>query len=228
MDEAVVEQRRRAAREASALIEDGMLVGLGSGSTLELFVKEFLKGKRVELIAASRATQLLVHSLGLRCYYLESPGSPEVTFDGADRADPVLNLVKGGGAALLGEKLLAKRSKKYVVMIDAKKFVPRLFGDFPLPVEIEPISFPYVIATLGDMGLKWKLRAGTGKNGPVVTDNGNWIVDVDLSGYQGDPLSIARELKSLTGVVETGLFEGLVDELVIGHDEGVTVIRSAK
>ncbi len=226
--EEVLEERRKAAQEAVQLVDDGMLVGLGSGSTVELFLKEFLKEKKVKIIAASRATQLLADSMGFASYYLDSPIIPDITFDSADRVDPFLNLLKGGGGALLGEKLLARRSKKYVIIIDERKFVKKLFLDFPLPVEIEPISYYDVNASLRSLNFSGKLRTGTGKNGPILTDNGNWIIDLDLSAYQGDFTLLDRSLKLITGIVETGIFVDLVSDLIIGSAEGVNIIRASK
>ncbi|WP_449461613.1 ribose-5-phosphate isomerase RpiA [Tardisphaera miroshnichenkoae] len=215
-------EKEAAASEAAKLIHDGMILGLGSGSTVELLIDKFLPRVKLKVIAASRATQLALQAKGIDCAFLDSPENPELTIDGADRVDRDLNLIKGGGAALLGERLLAERSSRYVIIADSSKITNRLGSDFPIPVEVEPIAYHNLTSELDSMAMKWRLRPCNCKNGPTVTDNGNWIVDIDASSYNGSASELYERLRTLTGVVEVGLFIGIADEALIGTSHGVT------
>ncbi len=215
-------QKEAAAAEAAKLIHDGMVLGLGSGSTVEVLIDKFLPRFKLKIVAASRATQLALQARGFDCLFLDSPEKPELTIDGADRVDRDLNLIKGGGAALLGERVLAERSSRYVIIADSSKLTNRLGSDFPIPVEVEPIAYHNLASELDSMAITWKLRPCNCKNGPTVTDNGNWIVDVDASSYNGSVSELYKKLRTLTGVVEVGLFIGVADEALIGTSQGIT------
>jgi ribose 5-phosphate isomerase A len=222
---ALDDQKRIAAEAAAALIEGGMTVGLGTGSTAAWFVKAL--GARglagLKCVATSTATAELAKSVGLKVIDLDKAGSIDITVDGADEIGPDLALIKGGGAALLREKLVWEASLRCVVIADAAKAVKTL-GKFPLPIEVVAFGHATTAGRIAE-ALAWceiggepRLRLKDGQ--PVKTDNGNLIYDAACKKIE-DPGLLAEALKSLTGVVDHGLFLGLADEALIGTDTGV-------
>ena len=219
-------QKKIAGEAAAALIEAGMTVGLGTGSTAVFFIQALaargLTG--VKCVATSTASAELAKSLGLRTIDLDKAGSIDITVDGADEIGPALTLIKGGGAALLREKLVWEASLRCVVIADAAKAV-KMLGRFPLPIEVVPFGHTTTAGRIAD-ALAWcdigaEPRLRLGKDGqPVKTDNGNLIYDAACKKIE-DPGLLAEALKSLTGVVDHGLFLGLADEALIGTDAGV-------
>ena len=218
------DQKRAAGEAAAALVEPGMTVGLGTGSTAAWFVRALAaRALDVRGVATSQATADLAASLGLRLLALDEAMSIDLTVDGADEVGPGLALIKGGGAALLREKLVWEASRRCVVIADAAKRVARL-GGFPLPIEV--VAFGHKTTALRlcdalaecDLGVAPRLRMRDGA--PVLTDNGNYIYDA-ACGAIADPALLAEALKSVTGVVEHGLFLDLADEALIGLDSGV-------
>ena len=219
-------QKQIAGEAAAGLIEAGMTVGLGTGSTAAWFVKALgargLQG--LKCVATSTATAELAKSVGLKVTDLDKVESIDITVDGADEIGPDLALIKGGGAALLREKLVWEASLRCVVIADAAKAV-KLLGRFPLPIEVTPFGHVHTAGRIAD-ALAWcdiaaepKLRMN--KDGqPLRTDNGNLIYDAVCKRIEDPPL-LAEALKSLTGVVEHGLFLGLADEALIGTEAGV-------
>jgi len=219
-------QKRIAGEAAAALVESGMTVGLGTGSTAAWFVKALgargLSG--LKCVATSNATAELAKSVGLKVIDLDKAGSIDITVDGADEIGPEFALIKGGGAALLREKLVWEASLRCVVIADAAKSV-KMLGKYPLPIEVVPFGHTTTAGRISD-ALAWceiaaepKLR--TGKDGAAIrTDNGNLIYDAACKKIP-DPGLLAEALKSLTGVVDHGLFLGLADEALIGTDAGV-------
>jgi ribose 5-phosphate isomerase A len=221
----VEDQKRIAGEAAAALIEAGMTVGLGTGSTAAWFVKAL--GARglagLKCVATSTATADLARSVGLKVLDLDKAESIDITVDGADEIGPDLALIKGGGAALLREKLVWEASLRCVVIADAAKAVNTL-GAFPLPIEVVPFGNVHTAGRIAD-ALAWcgiggepRLRMKDGQ--PIRTDNGNLIYDAACKTI-ADPALLAEALKSLTGVVDHGLFLGLADEALIGTDSGV-------
>jgi ribose 5-phosphate isomerase A len=219
------EQKRIAGEAAAALIEAGMTVGLGTGSTAAWFVKA-LGGRGLQglkCVATSNATADLAKTVGLKVVDLDKAQSIDVTVDGADEVGPDLALIKGGGAALLREKLVWEASLRCVVIADAAKAVNTL-GRFPLPIEVVAFGHVHTAGRIADalawcdIGAEPKLRVKDGQ--PVRTDNGNLIYDAACRKIE-DPGLLAEALKSLTGVVDHGLFLGLADEALIGTDAGV-------
>jgi ribose 5-phosphate isomerase A len=219
------DQKQIAGEAAADLIEAGMTVGLGTGSTAAWFVKAL--GARglagLKCVATSNATAELAKSVGLKVTDLDKVESIDITVDGADEIGPELALIKGGGAALLREKLVWEASLRCVVIADAAKAV-KLLGRFPLPIEVVPFGHVHTAGRIAD-ALAWcdiagepKLRMKDGQ--PLKTDNGNLIYDAACKKI-GDPGLLAEALKSLTGVVDHGLFLGLADEALIGTDAGV-------
>jgi ribose 5-phosphate isomerase A len=224
------EAKRAAAARALEMVQDGMTLGLGSGSTAGWFVRLLSEriregGLAVTCVATSSATVWLAEELGVPLCKLEDVAHIDLTVDGADEIDDRLNLIKGGGAALLQEKIVASASDRMVVIADESKRVARL-GAFPLPVEIVRFGWSVTRRAVGELiasadvdGDRVDVRMG--KNGPLVTDEGNFIIDLHL-GRIGDPPALAAALNALPGVVEHGLFIGLANAVVIGHDDGST------
>jgi ribose 5-phosphate isomerase A len=219
------DQKRIAGEAAAALVESGMTVGLGTGSTAAFFVKALgargLSG--LKCVATSNATADLAKSVGLKVIDLDKAGSIDLTVDGADEIGPELALIKGGGAALLREKLVWEASLRCVVIADAAKAVKTL-GKFPLPIEVVAFGHTTTAGRIAD-ALAWceipgEARLRTKDGQPARTDNGNVIYDAACRKIE-DPGLLAEALKSLTGVVDHGLFLGLADEALIGTEEGV-------
>ena len=220
-------QKQAAGEAAAALVEPGMMVGLGTGSTAEWFVRALAR-RRLPLraVATSEATAALAAGLGFQLVALDAAGLIDLTVDGADEIGPGLALIKGGGAALLREKLVWEASARRVVIADASKR-PGRFGRFPLPIEV--VAFGHattagrIDATLGRLGIAARARLRLRDGQPVRTDGGNLIYDAPC-GEIPDPSVLAASLKALTGVVEHGLFLGLAERALIGTDEGVVTI----
>ena len=218
------DQKRASGEAAAAIVEAGMVVGLGTGSTAAWFVKA-LAARRLDIrgVPTSTATAQLAQSLGIRLTSLDEVSQIDLTVDGADEIGPGLSLIKGGGAALLREKLVWEASKRCVVIADAAKNVARL-GAFPLPIEV--VAFAHKTTALRlcdaladcDIGVAPRLRLKDGQ--PVATDGGNLIYDA-ACGAIPDPARLAEALKGVTGVVDHGLFLDLADEALIGQDSGV-------
>jgi len=220
--------KQRAAQAALQFVQSGMVVGLGTGSTAAWFVKA-LAARRLEVVCVctSEATAELATGLGLRLAGLGDTGEIDITVDGADEIGPGLSLIKGGGAALLREKLVWEASRHCVVIADAAKRVS-LLGKFPLPIEVVAFGHkttqPRICDALveSDIGAIPRLRLKDGQ--PVRTDGGNVIYDV-ACGRIEDPATLANALKSVTGVVDHGLFLDLADLALVGTDEGVVKIE---
>lgn len=222
------EQKRAAGEAAAALVEDGMVVGLGTGSTAVWFVRALAaRGLNLTCVATSQATADLAASLGLTLAELGETRQIDLTVDGADEIGPGLSLIKGGGAALLREKLVWEASRRCVVIADAAKSVPVL-GKFPLPIEV--VAFGHKTTSLRicdalsecDIGVAPRLRLKDGT--PVRTDNGNLIYDA-ACGRIEEPAALAFALKSVTGVVDHGLFLDLADQALIGTANGVITLE---
>ncbi|MFC3077589.1 ribose-5-phosphate isomerase RpiA [Phenylobacterium terrae] len=218
------DQKKAAGYAAADLVDSGMVVGLGTGSTAAWFVRALAERKLdVRCVPTSQATADLGASLGLTIISLEDVTEVDLTVDGADEIGPGLALIKGGGAALLREKLVWEASRRCVVIADAAKQVP-LLGAFPLPIEV--VAFGHRTTALRicdalaecDLGVAPRLRVKDGA--PVRTDGGNLIYDAPCGRIE-DPAALARALKSVTGVVDHGLFLDLADQALVGGPGGV-------
>lgn len=221
-------QKQAAGEAAAQLVEAGMVVGLGTGSTAAWFVKALAaRSLSVTCVATSAATAALAQSLGLTVAELGETHEIDLTIDGADEIGPGLSLIKGGGAALLREKLVWEASRRCVVIADAAKRVATL-GRFPLPIEVVPFGHTTTALRICDalvecdIGAAPRLRQKDG--GPVRTDNGNLIYDA-ACGAILEPAALAFALKSVTGVVDHGLFLDLADLALIGGPDGVTRVE---
>jgi len=213
------EKKRRAAEAAISHVKDGMLLGIGTGSTVREFI-EVLKDRRIQLEAAvssSRQTSERLKALGIPEIDLNTAGDLELYIDGADEADRRGHLIKGGGGALTREKIIAAASKRFVCIIDDGKLVDRL-GTFPLPVEVIPMARSYVARQLVRLGGQPVWREG------VVTDNGNVILDVHRLAID-NPLDMEDAVGRIAGVVTVGLFARRgADVLLIAGDAGVSTL----
>jgi len=196
----VEEQKRLAAQQAVSYVEEGSVVGVGTGSTVAHFIDELgkIRGRIEATVSSSEKSTALLKQLGIPVVDLNSVGELSLYVDGADECDPHKCLIKGGGAALTREKIIAAASRKFVCMIDASKRVDVL-GRFPLPVEVIPMARGYVAREIVRRGGQPVWRDGT------VTDNGNWILDVHNLRIS-DPVGLEADLNQITGVVCVGLF----------------------
>ncbi|HEV2413988.1 MAG TPA: ribose-5-phosphate isomerase RpiA [Candidatus Dormibacteraeota bacterium] len=218
------ELKQAAADKALELVQDGMLIGLGSGSTARLFVEGLGRlvesGLKVRGVPSSRETAELAASLGIPIV-TELVGQIDLTVDGADEVDPALNLIKGRGGALFREKLVASASKRFVVVVDESKLVPQL-GAGVLPVEVQPFLWRSTAERIAALGVGLVMRGG--EETPYETDNHNVILDLTIDGGIKDPVWFGAELKEITGVVEHGLFLGLTDTVIAAGPEGPRAI----
>ena len=225
--------KNAAAIAAVALVQDGMRLGLGTGSTAVFMVRRLAErvqaeGLQMRYAATSQATADLAESLGLKIEALDDIGWLDMTLDGADEVNPDLNLIKGGGAALLREKIVACASDRMVVMADGGKVVETL-GAFLLPVEVIPFGWQTTKALVEEtlvsmdvLGRDVTLRMNGDK--PLVTDEANYIIDLHLKRI-GNPRQLALVLNQIPGVVENGLFIDICDVVVIGHGDGRVTTR---
>ena len=217
-------QKRAAGEAAAALVNSGMVVGLGTGSTAAWFVRA-LAARRLDIVGVptSQATAELAAGLGIRLGQLGEGRGIDLTVDGADEIGPGLSLIKGGGAALLREKLVWEASKSCVVIADAAKSVKTL-GKFPLPIEVVAFGHKTTANRICDalseceLDIVPMLRRRDGE--PVTTDGGNLIYDAHCGRIE-EPAALAAALKSVTGVVDHGLFLDLADRALIGTPDGV-------
>jgi ribose 5-phosphate isomerase A len=222
------DQKRISGQAAAELVENGMVVGLGTGSTAAWFVKALAARGLSDIrgVPTSEATANLARELGLPLAALDDVKTIDLTVDGADEIGPGLSLIKGGGAALLREKLVWEASTRCVVIADAAKKVDVL-GKFPLPIEVVRFGHVHTGRRLADIAAEFDLpppRLRQADRGMVVTDGGNLIYDM-ASGRIDEPAALATALKSITGVVDHGLFLDLADEALVGTDQGVIRLR---
>jgi ribose 5-phosphate isomerase A len=213
--------KRLAGEYAADLVQDGMTIGLGTGSTAYWATRRLgtrvAAGLRVQAVATSKATAELASQLGIALRELGPVGRLDLVIDGADEVDPAFNLIKGGGGALLREKLVASCTDHLVIVVDDHKRVARL-GRFPLPIEIVPFAWETTRARIEAVGGRARRREHEGR--PFVTDNGNYILDTEW-GSIDDPGALHRDLKLMVGVVETGLFVGMCRRLVVSDGRSV-------
>ena len=207
------------------MVEDGMIVGLGTGSTAFFMIRRLAERVRAGLdivgVATSRQTHELAASLGIRVVDVNDVDAIDLTIDGADEIDDRMSAIKGGGGALLREKLVASISKRVVLIIDSTKRVDRL-GRFPLPVEIVPFAWKHTLKKLEREGGKAKIREKDGAL--VVTDGGNYIVDLHGLYKIEDPRKLEASINNVPGVIENGLFAGLVTDVLMAENGNVRMI----
>jgi ribose 5-phosphate isomerase A len=218
--------KKNAAKEAVRNVKDGSVVGLGSGSTAAFAIEELgnrIKREGLHVLGVPTSYQAFMLAVKHKIHMttLEEHTTLDLTIDGADQIDENLNLIKGMGGALAREKIVASASKKLIIVADESKKV-KVLGENnqPVPIEVLPFAASYVMCKVGDAGGKPVLREGARKVGPVITDNGNFIIDVGF-GLMREPLEIEMKLKKLPGVVETGLFIEMADIVYMGKRSGV-------
>ena len=218
------EYKKAAAEKALELVQDGMLIGLGTGSTARYFTEGVGRlvagGMTVRGVPTSRATSELAAELGIPIV-TELIGQIDLAVDGADEVDPALNLIKGRGGAMAREKLVAAASKRFVVVADESKLVQQL-GVGVLPVEVLPFLWRSTAERLIALGVSLVVRGG--EETPYVTDNGNLILDLTVEGGITDPGDFGLELKKTIGVVEHGLFVGMTDTVIVAGPGGPRAI----
>jgi ribose 5-phosphate isomerase A len=220
-------QKRAAAERAVDEVEDGMVLGLGSGSTAELAIaalgKRVAAGLRVAGIPTSERSAALARRLGVPLTSFAEHRRIDLTIDGADQVERgTLALVKGLGGALLREKIVASASRRMIVVVDETKLVERLGDHTPLPVEIVRFGWEVVMDRLAALDGRPELRRQDGN--PFATDNGNYLADCRFSSI-GDPAQLQARLAAIVGVVESGLFLGLASKVIVGSRHGVEVIQ---
>jgi ribose 5-phosphate isomerase A len=217
-----VDKKRRAAEAALAYIEEGMVLGIGTGSTVNQLI-EALKDRKTRLagaVSSSKQTSGKLRAIGVEELELNSTGDLELYIDGADQATIDGVLIKGGGAALTREKVVAAASKRFVCIVDDSKMASVL-GAFPLPVEVIPMARSYVARRLVQLGGQPVWREG------VITDNGNVILDLHNL-HLDDPAAFETAANQIAGVVTVGLFAARrADVLIIGGDDGVRTVECA-
>ena len=212
--------KQAAAHKAVQYIKDGMIVGLGTGSTaywaIQYLGEKVKQGMRITAIATSDETGRLALQCGIKVSEMDAVDYIDIDIDGADEIDRRLNLIKGGGGALLREKIVAAGSKTFIVIADGSKMVEML-GQFPLPVEIIPFGWQHTARHLALLGCQTTLRQKEAK--PFITDNGNYILDCQF-GPIPDPAVLQQQINNTPGVVENGLFVKMATRIVIGYDDG--------
>ncbi|MGA2695338.1 MAG: ribose-5-phosphate isomerase RpiA [Terriglobales bacterium] len=224
------QEKQAAARASLKFVHDGKIVGLGTGSTAAHAVRglgELVRaGLRIRGIPTSSGTRDLATSLGIPLTNFDEVQQIDVTIDGADEFDPQLNLIKGGGGALLREKIVASASRQLVIVADAGKQVPAL-GKFPLPVEVIPFAQALLAKEIEALGAKTVKPRARPDGSVFVTDEGHHILDCCF-GEINDPVELARRLSDMPGVVEHGLFIGMADVVLVARGNEVTEIQKER
>jgi len=224
------EAKLNAIKEALNYIKDGQIIGLGSGSTIELFIEELMKkindeGLYLGFVPASSQIYLKLSSLGLRIESLDSYPVLDISFDGADEVDERKFVLKGRGAALFREKIISKYSKKYFILVDESKLSKKIGEKAKVSIEVLPFAVKPVIMKLKSMGAEVQIRMGERiKDGPIITDNGNYILDANF-GIIEDPIKLSKEINEIEGVIENGIFYENITEIIIGFKDSVKKIR---
>ncbi|QBE69981.1 Ribose 5-phosphate isomerase A [Synechococcus sp. WH 8101] len=224
--------KQAVAAAAVDAIQDGMVLGLGSGSTAALMIQglgaKLAAGELRDIVGVTTSFQgeVLAAELGIPLRSLNAVERIDLAIDGADEVDPSFQLIKGGGACHVQEKLVAARAERFIVVVDATKLVDRLNLGFLLPVEVLPGAWRQVQARLASMGGAAELRMATRKAGPVVTDQGNLVLDVRFGEGIADPRALEQTINNIPGVLENGLFVDLADEVLVGEvTDGVAGVR---
>ncbi len=221
--------KQQAADQVLAYIQSGMIVGLGAGSTAILAVRGLAEkiscGELTDIqgIPCSRVIEAEARSLGIPLTSLEDHPVIDLTFDGADEVDPALTLIKGGGGALLREKIVAQSSRYEIIIVDESKLSPALGTHWAVPVEVIPFGWRTQYAYLESLGARPTLRPGT-DGGPFVTDQGNYILD-SAFGPIADPVALGASLDARTGIVCHGLFLGIANEVIAAGASGIKKLK---
>lgn len=214
--------KQEVGRAAAARVKSGSIVGLGTGSTTAFaiqFLGDRLKSgelKDVKGVPTSFQASILAKKYGIPLVTLDDIDGIDIAIDGADEVDPQKNLIKGGGAAHMREKIVDSLAKEFIVVVDSSKMVDRLGSTFALPIEVLPLAITPVTRAIEQLGGKPELRLGIKKDGPVITDQGNMVLDVTFAAID-HPAELEKTLNNIPGVLENGLFIGLADLILIGE-----------
>uniref|UniRef100_UPI004048E2A0 ribose-5-phosphate isomerase RpiA n=1 Tax=Cyanobium sp. TaxID=2164130 RepID=UPI004048E2A0 len=224
--------KQAVAEAAVEQIRDGMVLGLGSGSTAALMIQalgaKLRRGDLKDIVGVTTSFQgeVLAAELGIPLKSLNAIDRIDLAIDGADEVDPSFQLIKGGGACHVQEKLVARRADRFVVVVDSTKLVDTLNLGFLLPVEVLPGAWRQVQGQLKEMGAEAQLRMAVRKAGPVVTDQGNVVLDAKFAGGITNPAALEKEINNLPGVLENGLFVDITDQVLVGEIvDGVPGVR---
>lgn len=222
-----MDQKRVAGEKSTEYIKDGMILGLGTGSTAYYMIKkvgELIKnGMKIKAVATSKSTESLARELKIPLLSIDEVDRIDLAIDGVDEIDNEFNAIKGGGGALFREKIVASLANEVIWIMDESKLVDGI-GEFPLPVEILPYGYKHVIKELQDYSLNPKIRMK--EEEIFVTDNGNYIVDLHI----GKPMNINdvyNKVNKITGVLEIGLFINMCDRIIIGTSSGTKIINNS-
>ena len=216
---------------AAVRVQSGSIVGLGTGSTTAYtiqFLGERLKSgelKDIKGVPTSFQAEVLAKQYGIPLTTLDEIDHIDIAIDGADEVDPQKNLIKGGGAAHTREKIVDYLADQFIVVVDSSKVVDKLGSSFPVPVEVIPMAIAPVMRAIEKLGGKPELRMGIRKAGPVITDQGNMVVDVKFDSID-DPGSLEKMLNNIPGTLENGIFVGVTDLVLIGEvQDGKSIVR---
>lgn len=215
--------KKAAAEAAVKLVQPGMLLGLGTGTTIKYFIEGLAErcrtGLKISTVSSSEQSAQLARSLKIPLVDINTLKTLDLTVDGADEIDEQKRMIKGGGGALLREKIVASMSKEMIVIVDANKCVKSIGSNFPLPIEIMTFAWRATINHFSELQLAGQLRLDK-NNAPFITDNGNWIYDVDKKSLRGDLETLNQLILAIPGVVETGFFFNLAGRVIVGNSDG--------
>ena len=233
MSDLQTQMKQAVAQAAVEKIKDGMVLGLGSGSTAVLMIEalgaKLTSGELTDIVGVTTSFQgeVLASKLGIPLRNLSAVSCIDLAIDGADEVDPAFQLIKGGGACHVQEKLVAALAERFVVVVDSTKLVERLNLEFQLPVEVMPSAWRQVQRNLAKLDGRADLRMAQRKAGPVITDQGNLVLDVSFDGGINDPQTLENRINNIPGVLENGLFVNITDEVLVGDiTDGVAGVRS--
>ncbi|MBD3189869.1 MAG: ribose-5-phosphate isomerase RpiA [Candidatus Heimdallarchaeota archaeon] len=231
-DNTILKMKQKCAQEAIKSVKEGMILGIGSGSTVCEFIsilsQSSLNLQKVICIPSSFDTEALLVNYGLQVGSLNQFPTIDLTFDGADRVDKDLNCIKGGGGALLREKIIGAASKALIILVDKSKMVPALGNSFPVPIEVIPHARAFVYKQLRKLGGKPALRIASDKLGPTITDNGNVLLDTSFEEIN-DVEKLEQTINSIPGVMENGLFPNkMVHQVILGTEKEIKIFKNSK
>ena len=224
--------KQEVGRAAAAQVKSGTVVGLGTGSTtafaIQFIGERIASGELTDIVGIPTSFQasVLAKKYGIPLTTLDEVDRIDIAIDGADEVDPQMNLIKGGGAAHTREKVVDGLAERFVVVVDSSKLSDKIGTIFALPVEVLPMAVAPVTRALEKLGGKVEMRMGVAKDGPVITDQGNMVLDVTFDGID-NPAEMEKTINNIPGVLENGLFVGLTSEVLIGEvKDGEASVRS--
>jgi ribose 5-phosphate isomerase A len=225
-----IRSKKAVGERVAHMVESGMRLGLGTGSTAAEAIASLgrrIRSENLDLcgVPTSYSAEQLARTHGIRVATLDDVEGIDLAFDGADEVDPIANLIKGRGGAQTREKVIAAAADRFVVLVDESKLVDRLGTRMPLPVEVLPFAVAPVLRHLKSLGASPIVRQAVGKDGPVITDQGFWIIDARFESIE-DPAALNRILDATPGILDHGLFIGLATDVLVGLDDGSVDHRS--